>query len=299
MTTLPKSISSSTEPKAVRTAPADLSLPDTPLVVIRPRTGWLSFDLRSVWASRELMYFLTWRDVKIRYKQTALGAAWAILQPLFSMLIFTLFFGRVAGATPNNVPYPIFAYAGLLPWIFFANAITASGNSLVTNANLITKIYFPRVLIPAAAIAAGLVDLGIAFAMLAVLLVYYHLPLSWSVSILPVLVLLTTSLALAVGLWTSALNVKYRDVKYALPFFIQIWMFATPIIYPPSFVPEKWRWLLYLNPMTPIIEAFRASLFGYPIIWSQLFLDGSLIIVAAIAGLSYFSSVEPQLADVI
>src|SRR5437899_519181 len=219
------------------------------VVVIEPTKGCVPLNLRDIWTYRELLYFLVWRDVKVRYKQTLLGAAWAIIQPLFAMLIFTLFFGRLAGIKSDGVPYPLFAYAGLLPWTFFSNAITNSGNSLVGSANLITKVYFPRIVIPTAAVMAGLVDFFFAFLTLIALMFYYRVPPSTSLLALPVLLLLTSVLALAVGMWMSALNVKYRDVRHALPFLIQLWMFASPIIYPSSMVPAKWHWLMSLNPL--------------------------------------------------
>jgi lipopolysaccharide transport system permease protein len=242
--------------------PADshLDSPDSPLVTIEARRSWVALDLSGLWTYRELLYFLTLRDVKVRYKQTLMGAAWAILQPLFAMLIFTLFFGKLAGIPSDGVPYPIFAYAGLLPWTFFANAISNSGNSLITNTNLITKVYFPRMIIPGAAVAAGLVDLAIAFLVLVGLMVYYGVGVSLAVLMLPLLVLLTAVLALGVGMWLSALNVKYRDIRHALPFLIQLWMFVSPVIFPSSMVPQKWRWLLSLNPLTGIIDGFRSAL---------------------------------------
>ena len=213
-------------------------LPDQPLISIRPSRTWVALNLRDLWAYRELLFFLTWRDVQVRYKQTVLGVAWAIIQPLATMLIFTLFFGKLAGMPSEDIPYPLFAYAGLLPWTFFSNAVTNSGNSLVGSSNLITKVYFPRMIIPGAAVGAGLVDFAIAFALLAGLMAYYHVAVTWSILMLPVLVALTTLLALGVGMWMSALNVKYRDIRYALPFLIQLWMFASPIIYPASIVPR-------------------------------------------------------------
>src|SRR6266480_1407555 len=217
------------------------SLPDEPVVTIEPNKGWSLVELRDLWAYRELLYFLTWRDVKVRYKQTELGVAWAIIQPLLTMLIFTIFFGRLAGVPSDNIPYPLFAYAGLLPWTFFANAISNSGNSLVGNANLITKVYFPRMIVPGAAVAAGLVDFAIASVILVLLMIYYGVSLRWTVLMFPVLVLMTTLLALGVGMWLSALNVKYRDVRFALPFAVQLWLFVSPVIYPISFLPQRWR----------------------------------------------------------
>ena len=238
----------------------DYQLPENPLVVIEPRSGWVPLNLREFWQYRDLLYILMMRDIKVRYKQTLLGALWAIIQPLFTMLIFTLFFGKLAGMPSDGIPYPLFAYAGLLPWTFFSNAVTNSGNSLVGNSSLITKIYFPRMIIPMASVASGLLDFLIAFGLLVVLMFYYSVGLSINILILPFLIILTSLLAIGIGMWMSALNVKFRDVRYALPFLIQIGMFATPIIYPSSLVPDKWRWLLALNPLTGQIEAYRLSL---------------------------------------
>lgn len=272
------------------------NIPEKPLVVVEASKSAISVNLRELWAYRELLYFLIWRDVKVRYKQTALGAAWAILQPLMMMIIFTFFFGRLAGITSGDIPYPIFAYAGLLPWTFFANAITNSGNSLIGSTNLITKVYFPRVLVPAAAVAAGLVDLAIAFLLLFVLMFYYHVGLHINMLLLPLLIFLTTLLALAVGMWMSALNVKYRDVRYALPFLIQIWMFSSPVIYP---VPQSWRWLLALNPMTGIITGFRSALFGKPIDWLTLGLSAVITLLLLLCATFVFNRMEKSFADVI
>jgi lipopolysaccharide transport system permease protein len=242
---------------------------------------------------------LTWRDIKVRYKQTLLGAAWAIIQPLFAMLIFTLFFGRLAGIKSDGVPYPLFAYAGLLPWTFFSNAVTNSGNSLVGSANLITKVYFPRIVIPTAAVMAGLVDFFFAFLILIALMLYYRVPPSIGLLAFPLLVLLTAVLALAVGMWMSALNVKYRDVRYALPFLIQLWMFATPIIYPSSLVPAKWHWLMSLNPLSGIVEGYRASLFSLPFDWRALGVSSLLTLLALAYSLFTFKRMERKFADII
>ncbi len=276
------------------------SLPDEPLVRIRPGKSWAVVDFRELWAYRELFYFLVWRDLKVRYKQTVLGVAWAIIQPLFTMLIFTLFFGRLAGVPSEDVPYPVFVYAGLLLWTFFANAVTTSGNSLVGNANLLSKVYFPRLFIPSAAVGAGLVDLAIAFVILVGLMIYYSVVVTWGILMLPVLVLLTTLLAVGVGTWLSALNVKYRDIRFALPFLIQIWMFVSPIIYPPSFVPEKWRWLLALNPLTGIIDSFRVSLFSHrEFNWGMLAIS-TVITLALLAYSAYaFWRMEENFADIV
>jgi len=274
-------------------------LPDKPLVTIERSKGWGSLDLRALWSYRDLLYFLTWRDVKVRYKQTALGVAWAIIQPLFTMLVFTLFFGRLAGIKSENIPYPVFAYAGLLPWTFFANAISNSGNSLVGSANLITKVYFPRIIIPTAAVAAGLVDLGISFTVLVPLMIYYRIHLSLGVLMFPVVVFLTALLALGVGMWLSALNVKYRDVRFALPFIIQLWMFVSPVIYPASFLPTRWRWLFALNPMTGIIEGYRSSLFGLPFNWTALTFSLLLTLAMLVYSSFAFRRMERSFADIV
>jgi lipopolysaccharide transport system permease protein len=275
------------------------SLPEEPLVVIEANKVWSGLYFRDLWAFRELLYFLTWRDVKVRYKQTELGVAWAIIQPLFTMLVFTLFFGRLAGVPSDNVPYPVFAYAGLLAWTFFANAITNSGNSLVGSANLITKVYFPRMLIPAAAVAAGLVDFAFAFVILVLLMIYYGVMITWTIVMFPVLVLLTTLLALGMGLWLSALNVKYRDVRFALPFLVQLWMFVSPVIYPASFLPAKFRWLIGLNPMTGIIEGYRSALFGRPFNWLALGISAAITLGLLFYASSTFRRMEKTFADIV
>jgi lipopolysaccharide transport system permease protein len=276
-----------------------LRLPNEPLVVIQPSTKWSLLSFKDIWAYRELLFFLTWRDVKVRYKQTALGAAWAILQPLFMMLIFTIFFGRLAGVESAGIPYPLFALAGLVPWTFFSNSITASGNSLVGSANLITKVYFPRLIVPAAAMLAGLVDFLLAFLMLCVLMIYYRVSLTAHVLFLPVLVLLTALFGLGVGTWMSALNVKYRDVRFALPFVIQLWLFVSSVILPSSSVPQKWRWILMLNPMSGIIEGYRSALFGLPFDWPALGIASVLTVLVLLYAIYSFGRVERSFADII
>ena len=275
------------------------SLLERPVIRIRPSRKWVALNLRDVWAYRELLYFLTWRDVKVRYKQTALGAAWAIIQPLFAMLIFALFFGRLAGLPSDGVPYPIFAFVGLLPWTFFANAVTNSGNSLVGSSNLITKVYFPRLIIPGAAVAAGLVDFAIAFVILGVLVPYYGIAMTWSALMLPLLVFLTALLALAVGMWTSAMNVKYRDVRHAMPFLIQLWFFATPIVYPTTIVPLKWRWVMALNPMSGIIDGYRASVFGSAFDLRALCISSGITLALLIYSAYAFRRMEKTFADIL
>jgi len=273
---------------------------EQPLIKIRPAKGWVALRLRDLWAYRELLYFLTWRDIKVRYKQTLLGVAWAVIQPLATMLLFTLFFGKLAKVPSDGIPYPIFAYAGLLPWTFFSNAVTGSGNSLVGSSNLITKVYFPRMIIPGAAVTAGLVDFAIAFVILIALMVYYGVSLTVNLFALPLLVVLTALLALGVGMWLSALNVKYRDVRYALPFLIQLWMFASPIIYPASMMPQKWRWVLWLNPLSAIIEGYRAALLGrtaFP--WSALALSGLITLAVLVYSAYSFRRMERTFADIV
>ena len=271
-----------------------------PVTIIEPKKGWIPIDFKEIWKYRELFYFLTKRDIKVRYKQTVLGGLWAIIQPFFTMVVFSIFFGRLAKLPSDGIPYPIFVYAGLLPWTYFANSITNSGNSLVGSANLITKVYFPRVIIPASASLAGLLDLFIAMTILFVMMVYYGLYPGLEIVILPLLIGLTCLCAMGVGLWLSAMNVQYRDIRYTIPFLIQIWMFVSPVIYPASLVTERYKWVLALNPMGGIINAFRACLLGHkPIDW--LLLGVSAIIVFAIffSGLYYFRRMERTFADVV
>ncbi len=276
-----------------------IRLPEEPLVVIQPSRKWNLINLKDIWAYRELLFFLTWRDVKVRYKQTVLGAAWAILQPLFMMIIFTIFFGRIAGVESAGIPYPVFALAGLVPWTFFSNTITASGNSLVGSAHLITKVYFPRLIVPAAAMLAGLVDFVLAFILLVILMLYYRVPLTAQVLFLPVLVLLTALFGLGVGTWMSALNVKYRDVRFALPFAIQLWLFVSSVILPSSSVPEKWRWVLLFNPMSGIIEGYRSALFGLPFDWTAIGIAAALTFAMLFYSVYSFSKAERSFADII
>jgi lipopolysaccharide transport system permease protein len=276
------------------------SIPDKPLVVIEPSKSWVTLQLRDLWLFRELLFFLTWRDVKVRYKQTLLGAAWALLQPLLTMLIFTLLFGRLAGIKSDGIPYPAFAYAGLLIWTFLANAITNSGNSLVGSANLITKIYFPRMIIPGAAVGAGLVDLALAFLLMIGLMIHYRVVVTPSILIVPFLILLTTLLALGVGMWLSALNVKYRDIRYALPFLIQLWMFVSPVIYPASLLKGKLRLVLLFNPVTGIIENFRVALFGHGSFdWKALGLSTAITLLILIYSAYSFRRMERTFADIV
>ena len=291
------------EDKSIAAPPAATPQPRAiPHLVIEPR-GIASLDFRDLWRYRELFYFLTWRDVKVRYKQTVLGALWAVLQPLFNMLLFTLIFGKAAKMPSDGLPYPLFAFAGLLPWTFFSNAIGSAGNSLVGSAHLITKVYFPRMIIPAAAVLAGLVDFAFAFVMMIVLLAWYHVPLTFSFLFLPVLVFLTAILAFAVGLLLSALNVKYRDIRYVIPFLITFWMFATPIIYPVSMFQGSYARLFGLNPMTGMIEAYRCALLGgingSSFDWSGIGVSTLIILLLLVLAFYYFRRTERVFADIV
>ena len=270
------------------------------VLVIRPSHGWLKLNLRDLWDYRELLYFLVWRDVKVRYKQTALGALWAILQPTMTMVVFSIFFGRLAKIPSDGVPYPVFAFTALLPWQLFAYALSESSNSLVGSQNLITKVYFPRLVIPIAGVLAGLVDFAIAFLVLLTLMWYYGIAPTAAIALLPLFVLLAIVTALSVGLWLAALNVKYRDVRYTLPFLTQLWMFATPVAYPSSLVPERWRALLGLNPMAGVVEGFRWALLGKAHQPGPLLIVSiCAVIVLLIGGLMYFRKTEATFADVI
>ena len=271
-----------------------------PTMYLRPPRGWAELDLRELWEYRELLYFLTWRDIKVRYKQTALGAAWAIIQPLFMMVVFSLFFGRLAKMPSDGIPYPVFTFCALLPWQLFAHSLSESSNSLVGNQNLITKVYFPRLVIPISAVFAGLVDFSIAFVILLLMMVYFGLVPTLAVIALPGFVLLAILTALGVGLWLSALNVQYRDVRYTLGFITQFWLFATPVAYPSSLIPEQWRWLYGLNPMAGVVEGFRWALLGKAEGPGWLLLVSVLVVIALlISGLYYFRRMEQTFADVV
>ncbi len=275
------------------------SWPSEPLVVIEPRGSWATLDLRDLWAHRELLYFLIWRDLKIRYKQTLLGASWVIIQPFFMMLIFTLFFGMLVRVPSDGIPYPLFVYSGLFLWTFFSNAVISSSGSVVASSNLVTKIYFPRLLIPISTVGARLVDIAITFLILIGLMFYYEVALTWSVVILPVLIAMVVLLALGIGTWASALNVKYRDVGVALPVLMQFWMYASPIIYPASLVPTNWQWLYFLNPVAAIVENLRAALLGLEFNWSALAISAITILIILVCSTYTFRRVEKSFADII
>jgi len=275
------------------------NLPDEPLVTIQPRTSWAALDVRELWNYRELLYFLAWRDVKVRYKQTALGVGWVVIQPLLTTLVFTIFLGRVVRVPSDDIPYPLFVYAGLLPWTFFNSAITSSSSSLVSNAHLITKIYFPRSLIPISAVAARLLDFAISFAVLIGLMVYYRVGVTWGVLMLPVLVALISLFALDIGMTASALNVKYRDVGVMMPLLLQLWMFASPVVYPVSALPANWQRLYSLNPMVGIIEGFRAALLGRGFDWTALAVSAAFTLALLVYAAFLFRRMETHFADIV
>jgi|SRR5580765_117714 len=270
-----------------------------PFAVIAPTKSWIGIDISDIWHYRELLFFLAWRDVKIRYKQTVLGVMWALLQPLMLMIIFSVLFGRIAGLPSDGIPYPVFAYAGVLAWTFFAAALASSGNSLVSSANLITKVYFPRLIIPGAAVGAAVVDLFFSFVLLVPLMAYYKIVPHWQMLLLVPLILLLMLLALGVGMWMSALNVKYRDVRFALPFITQIWFFLTPVIYPISSLPKKVKLVIMINPMSGLVEGIRSALFGLPVKWTALGVSTVLTLSVLIFGALWFRRMEREFADVI
>jgi lipopolysaccharide transport system permease protein len=268
--------------------------------IIGPPSGFVQLNLQDLWAYRELLYFLVWRDVKVRYKQTVIGAGWAILQPFFTMVIFTLFFGQLAQIPSGGVPYPVFYYSALLPWMYFAQALSSAANTMVENQRIITKIYFPRLILPLAAVLSGLVDFSIAFTILIGLMWFYGIVPTLAVLLLPFFLLLSVATALGVGLWLSALNAIYRDVRYVVPFLVQSWMFASPVAYPSSLVPEGWRWLYGLNPMAGVIEGFRWALTGQgQLPGPLLFASTGAVLLALLGGLLYFQRMDETIADVV
>jgi len=269
-------------------------------IIIEPPKGWVAIEFKELWKFRELLFFLAWRDIKVRYKQTVLGAAWAILQPLLTMIIFSIIFGGLAKLPSGGMPYPIFTYTALLPWQLFAFALTSASNSLVGNQNLISKVYFPRLVVPFSSVIAGVLDFGVAFLVLLGMMAYYKIGLSAAMFTLPLFLLLGLASAMAVGLWFSALNVQYRDIRYVVPFLVQFWMYATPVAYSSELIPEKWRWLYSLNPMTGVVEGFRWAMLGKSSL-DMLSLSISAIVVVAllVSGLYYFKRTEASFADVI
>ena len=268
-----------------------------PITYIRPGTREMSLTLDEVWQARELLYFLVWRDVKVRYKQTALGVAWSVLQPFLTMVVFTIFFGRLAGVPSDGVPYPLFSLAALVPWTYFSTAVSNGSSSLVGNQHLIAKVYFPRVLVPLTAVLMPTVDLAVSFGMLAILMAWYHVIPMVAMLLLPLYVALAVVSAFAVTLCTSALTVRYRDARYVLPFLVQTWLFVTPVAYPASMVPERWRLLYAVNPMATVVEGFRASLFGTSAPGAMAVVGVGAVVVLLGAGIAYFRSVEGSIVD--
>jgi lipopolysaccharide transport system permease protein len=266
---------------------------------IRPRKGWRSLDVKELWAYRELLWVLTLRDIKVRYKQTVLGVAWAVIQPVMTMVVFSIFFGRLAQMPSNGLPYPVFVYTALLPWTFFANAITYSSNSVVSSSSLISKAYFPRLIIPLSSVGAGLVDFIISAGMLLLIMIIYGVGWTSNLLMAPVLMLAVIFTALGVGTLISALTVSYRDFRYVIPFLIQIWMFVTPVVYPASLVPERWQSLFYLNPMAGLIEGFRSAFLGTPFDEMALWISCAMAVLVFLMGVLYFEKVERRFADII
>jgi lipopolysaccharide transport system permease protein len=271
-----------------------------PTLRIEAPRGWLNVDFQELWAARELLYFFVWRDIKIRYKQTAIGAAWAVLQPVMTMLVFSLFFGKLAKIPSHGLPYPIFYYSALLPWMYFSSALQNATNVVVEQQRVITKVYFPRLVLPLSAVMSGLLDFAIAFAAFLVMMVYYRLTPGPAILLFPCFLLLAVLTALGAGLWLSALNAIYRDVRYVVPFLVQFWMFASPVAYPSSLVPERWRWVYGLNPMAGVIEGFRWSLTGQGQPPNILLAASSSVVLLLVAGgVAYFTKMEGTIADVV
>jgi len=282
------------------TMEAPMPLTDNPVIDITPQRGWLEINLAELWQSRELIYFFVWRDIKVRYKQTVIGAAWAVLQPFMTMVVFSLFFGHLAKMPSGGLPYPIFYYSALLPWIYFAGALQNATQSVVEQRGVITKVYFPRLVLPLSAVASGLLDFAIGFVVFLGMMLYYRVHPGKALLLFPAFLLLAMATALGAGLWLSALNALYRDVRYAVPFLVQFWMFASPVAYPSSLVPVRWRWLYGLNPMAGVIEGFRWCLTGRGQAPSLLLAASvGAVIVVLIGGLVFFRKIEATIADVV
>jgi lipopolysaccharide transport system permease protein len=275
-----------------------LALDETPEFIIKPSRGWIGIDVAELWRYRELLYFLVWRDFKVRYKQTVLGIAWAVLQPVFNMFVFTIIFGHLAHISSEGMPYAVFVYAGLLPWTFFSAGVNLAGLSLVNQQNLLTKVYFPRLFVPTAAIGAGLVDLAISFGIYALILIGYRTVPSWQVIYLPLLILLTVMATLGFSFLLAALTVNYRDFRFVIPFMLQAMMYISPVVYPVSMVPAKWQWLLALNPMAGIIDAYRCAILGKQWNFTTLFISTATTIILFTWGMFYFKKTERRFADI-
>jgi lipopolysaccharide transport system permease protein len=267
--------------------------------IIKPRAGINQIDWRDLWRYRELAYILVWRDIKVRYKQTIFGAAWAVFQPFVSMIVFSVFFGTLVKVPSDNLPYPIFVYAGLLPWTFFSNGLNRASNSLHSESNLISKIYFPRIIVPISSLGAGILDLVIAFIFMLAMMGYYRVYLGLSMLLLLPLFLIIFLVSMGMGTLLATLSVTYRDVKYVTPFLIQLWMYASPVIYPVSIVPEKWRWLLSVNPMSGLIDGCRSAFFGKPFDWPNIGISTAVSFALVLVGLIYFKITERRFADII
>ena len=282
-------------------APGAQIAPGEQITLIKPLRGWVPLELGELWRYRELLFFFIWRDIKVRYKQTLLGASWAILQPVFTMIVFSIFFGRLAKIPSDGIPYPIFSYAGLLPWTFFAAGLTNGANSIVRDANLVQRVYFPRLITPISAVVGGLPDFFLAFLVLVGMMLYYGLfPTGASLVLLPLCLLLALATAMGVGLWLAALNAEYRDVRYVVPFLTQFWMYATPVVYPSSLLDEPWRTLYGLNPMVSVVEGFRWSLLGQGESVSLMFgLSALASFALLISGAFFFRRMERRFADVV
>jgi lipopolysaccharide transport system permease protein len=273
---------------------------ELPVLRIAPPRGWLDIDFKELWEARELLYFFVWRDVKVRYKQTAIGAAWAVIQPFMTMVVFSLFFGKLAKMDSHGLPYPIFYYSALLPWMYFAGALQNATAVVVEQQRVITKVYFPRLVLPLSAVVSGLLDFGISFVVFLGMMVYYHIVPSFAILLFPGFLLLAVLTALGVGLWLSALNAIYRDVRYVIPFLVQFWLFASPVAYPSSLVPQRWQWLYGLNPMAGVIEGFRWALTGHgqsPNI--MLAVSTGVVVLLVASGLAFFHRMEGTIADVV
>jgi lipopolysaccharide transport system permease protein len=273
---------------------------EMPITIIQPSRGWVSLKLQELWEYRELLYFLVWRDVKVRYKQTVLGAAWAIIQPFMAMVVFSIFFGKLAKMPSDGIPYPLFAYAALVPWGFFANGLSQASNSLVGSSHLITKVYFPRLVVPISSVISGIVDFVLAFAVLLGMMLYFGIFPTVNVIWLPFLLLLAFVTALGVGMWLSALNVEFRDIRYVLPFLTQFWMFATPIVYPSSLLSEPWRTVYGLNPMVGVVEGFRWALLGTQTAPGPIVIvSATAAVIILVGGAFYFRKMEKTFADLV
>jgi lipopolysaccharide transport system permease protein len=266
--------------------------------VIKPSRGWIGIDVAELWRYRELLYFLVWRDFKVRYKQTVLGIAWAVLQPVFNMFVFTIIFGHLAHMGSEGIPYPVYVYGGLLPWTFFSAGVNLAGLSLVNQQNLLTKVYFPRLFVPTAAIGAGLVDLAISFGIYALVLAGYRTMPSWQIIYLPVLILLTVMATLGFSFLLAALTVNYRDFRFVIPFMLQAMMYISPVIYPVSMVPARWQWLLAINPMAGIIDAYRSAILGRPWNFTTLSISTATTLILFVWGMFYFKKTERRFADI-